>query len=185
MSRNWLFVFVGVVPKSTNPEHIKNNFEIFDFVLSQEDMERLSGLHKDHHYYYNPYTVTWHQAAQLPRWIQHSVFVSIWKCHSNYMALVTLMDNLINCLENGEYVIGIFLDFSKALDIVDHSILLQKLFLYGIWGTPSDWFQSYLTNRYQFATYNWESFERKKVKCGVPQGWILWPLYQKWFSRWL
>ena len=98
------------------------------------------------------------------------------KHHSTYMALMTLMDNLTHCLDNGEYVIGIFLDFSKAFDTVDHNILLQKLSLYGIRGTALDWFQSYLTNRYQFVTYNRESSERKKVKCGVPQGSILGPL---------
>ena len=42
------------------------------------------------------------------------------------MALMTLMDNLINFLDKGEYVIGIFLDFSKAFDTVDHGILLQS-----------------------------------------------------------
>ena len=42
------------------------------------------------------------------------------------MALVTLRDRLITSLENDEYVIGIFLDFSNAFDIVDHAILLQK-----------------------------------------------------------
>ena len=98
------------------------------------------------------------------------------KHHSTYMALMTLMDNLTHCLDNGEYVIGIFLDFSKAFDTVDHIILLQKLSLYGIRGTALNWFQSYLTNRYQFVTYNGESSERKKVKCGVPQGSILGPL---------
>ena len=36
------------------------------------------------------------------------------KSHSTYMALMTLMDNLINFLEKGEYLIGIFLDFPKA-----------------------------------------------------------------------
>ena len=86
------------------------------------------------------------------------------------------MDNLTHCLDNGEYVIGIFLEFSKAFDTVDHNILLQKLSLYGIRGTALDWFQSYLTNRYQFVTYNGELSERKKVKCGVPQGSILGPL---------
>ena len=70
------------------------------------------------------------------------------------MALMTLIDNFINCLDNGEYVIGIFLDFSKAFDTVDYNFLLQKLSLYGIRGTALDWFQSYLTNRYQFVTYN-------------------------------
>ena len=48
------------------------------------------------------------------------------KFHSTYMALMTLMDKLITALENGEHVIGIFLDFSKAFDTVDHEILLKK-----------------------------------------------------------
>ena len=54
------------------------------------------------------------------------------KKHSTYMALMILIDKLIKCMENGEYVIGVFLDFSKAFDTVDHSILLRKLFHYGI-----------------------------------------------------
>ena len=86
------------------------------------------------------------------------------------------MDDLINCLDNGEYVIGIFLDFSKAFYTVDQSILLQKLSSYGIRGMALNWFQSYLTNRYQLIAYNGVSSEKKEVKCGMPQGSILWPL---------
>ena len=70
------------------------------------------------------------------------------KSHSTYMALMTLMDNLINFLDNGEYVIGIFLDFSKAFDTVDQGILLQKLSSYGVRGEALLWFQSYLSNIY-------------------------------------
>ena len=40
------------------------------------------------------------------------------------MALMQLMDQLIKSLEKGETVIGVFLDFSKAFDTVDHDILL-------------------------------------------------------------
>ena len=98
------------------------------------------------------------------------------KHHSTYMALMTLIDNFINCLDNGGYVIGIFLDFSKAFDTVDHRILLQTLSSYGIPGSALNWFQSYLTNRFQFVTSNGVSSEKKEVKCGVPQGSILGPL---------
>jgi len=40
--------------------------------------------------------------------------------------------------------IGI-LDFSKTLDKVDHSRLLQKLEFYGLRGEPLQWIQSFLS----------------------------------------
>ena len=48
------------------------------------------------------------------------------KWHSSYMALMQLMHQLIKSLEKGETVIGVFLDFLKAFDTVDHDILLLK-----------------------------------------------------------
>ena len=45
------------------------------------------------------------------------------KWHSSYMALMQLMHQLIKSLEKGETVIGVFLDFLKAFDTVDHDIL--------------------------------------------------------------
>ena len=98
------------------------------------------------------------------------------KSHSTYMALMTLMDRLITSLENDEHVIGIFLDFSKAFDTVDHAILLKKMSHYGIRGNALKWFESYLSNRKQYVTYNGISSVTKTVKCGVPQGSILGPL---------
>ena len=98
------------------------------------------------------------------------------KWHSTYMSLMILMDNLIKSLDIGDCVIGIFLDFSKAFDTVDHAILLQKLEFYGIRGSALSWFQSYLKNRKQFLSYNGATSSLKLVKCGVPQGSILGPL---------
>ena len=89
---------------------------------------------------------------------------------------MNLIDKLIESLDRGEYVIGIFLDFSKAFDTVDHKILLQKLYHYGIRGPAYDWFYSYLTDQKQYVTYNGISSNTKNVFCGVPQGSILGPL---------
>ena len=97
------------------------------------------------------------------------------KC-STYMTLSILMDKLIKSLENGDYMIGVFLDLSKAFDTVDHDILLKKLYHYGIRDTCFKWFQSYLTERKQYVTYNDAKSATKTVICGVPQGSILGPL---------
>ena len=45
-------------------------------------------------------------------------------------------------LEDGLFSCGIFLDFSKAFDTVDHSILIRKPIHYGIRGIANDWFTS-------------------------------------------
>ena len=73
------------------------------------------------------------------------------------------------------YVI-MFIDLEKAFDTVDHQILLQKLYHYGIWGLAHNWFKSYLSNRQQFIFISGSSSELIPIKCGVPQGSTLGPL---------
>ena len=63
--------------------------------------------------------------------------------HSTFMALVILIENLVNALDNGKCAEGIFLDFQKAFDTVDHSILLDKLHCYGIRRIANQWFFNY------------------------------------------
>ena len=63
---------------------------------------------------------------------------------STAMALITIIDKITKSLERGDYALGVFLDFSKAFDTVDHSILLNKLHKYGIRGIAFDWFNNYL-----------------------------------------
>ena len=96
--------------------------------------------------------------------------------HSTFMALIILVENLVDALDNGNCAVGIFLDFQKAFDTVDHGILLDKLYCYGIRGIGHDWFVSYLSNRQQSVIYNGFESEPKVMRCGVPQGSILGPM---------
>ena len=96
--------------------------------------------------------------------------------HTTSMAVTYLVDKIISAISNGEYLIGIFIDLSKAFDTVNHKILLDKMYKYGIRGVAYDWFASYLSNRYQFTVYNNECSSKQEITCGVPQGSILGPL---------
>ena len=99
------------------------------------------------------------------------------KGKSTEMALIVLMDHISEALDRGECVIGVFLDFSKAFDTVDHSILKMKLNKYGIKGTQLKWFEDYINDRKQYVTYNNSAKSKSQtIKCGVPQGSILGPL---------
>ena len=56
------------------------------------------------------------------------------KHHSTTLALIDLIDNISNSLDNKDYSIGVFLDLSKAFDTINLEILLNKLSYYGIRG---------------------------------------------------
>ena len=96
--------------------------------------------------------------------------------HSTYMALIILLENLTKALENVESARGIFLDFQKAFDTANYSILLETLYIYGFLGPALSWISRYLSNRCQYVVHNGYEFECKYINCGVPQWSILGPL---------
>ena len=96
--------------------------------------------------------------------------------HSTTLALIEVIDSILQNLDNRETVLGIYFDLQKAFDTVNHDILLYKLHNYGVRGVVYDWFKNYLTDRYQYTTVNKTNSPTAKVTCGVPQGSVLGPL---------
>ena len=47
-------------------------------------------------------------------------------------------------MDRKQYTCAIFIDLKKAFDTVNHRILLDKLYIYGIRGLVHDCFKSYL-----------------------------------------
>ena len=91
-------------------------------------------------------------------------------------ALLTAQSAILNSLNRKEIALLLLIDFSKAFDMVEHGILLNKLDHYGIRGIAHDWLKSYLSNRDQFVNINGTNSTKKSLKFGVPQGSILGPL---------
>ncbi|KAK3919931.1 LOW QUALITY PROTEIN: LINE-1 retrotransposable element ORF2 protein, partial [Frankliniella fusca] len=55
------------------------------------------------------------------------------------------------CFDEKFCVMGVFFDMSKAFDMVDHSILLNRLESYGIRGNANKWFKNYLEEIMQYV----------------------------------
>ena len=74
----------------------------------------------------------------------------------------------------GETQIGnyriVFLDFSKAFDLIDHNILLNDFKSVGVRPALLPWLASYLSDRLQRVNIDGSTSRFKKINAGVPQG---------------
>ena len=87
--------------------------------------------------------------------------------------MLLLTETWKQALDLGKVVGGLFVDFCKAFDRVDHTILQQKLQAVGISGNLYNLLVDYLRNRHQFAHINGASSKMRIVECRVPQGSLL------------
>ena len=84
--------------------------------------------------------------------------------------------DVLENLAEGQDVDVVYLDFSKAFDKVDHTILCGKLRRLGVGGDLLRWLKEFLTNRVQFVAVDGALSENSRVISGVPQGSVLGPL---------
>ena len=67
--------------------------------------------------------------------------------HNCEHAILELTGNILQAHEKGEHPVCIYLDLSKAFDMLNHQVLLCKLEKIGIRGIANSWFESYLSGR--------------------------------------
>ena len=111
------------------------------------------------------------------RGLLHELQSGFRKNYSTETALIRLVDQLSLDL-NKNIVSGlVFVDFKKAFDSIDHLLLLEKLYMYGIHSKELNLFKDYLSNRLQYVNVEGHCFPLMSVNIGVPQGSILCPVF--------
>ena len=86
-----------------------------------------------------------------------------------------MLEKSKNTLDKGGFVCVIFMYLSKALDTMNHDLLIAKLGAYDFQKDALVFMKSYFTNRWRVcANSNFSMWE--KIIFGVPQGSILGPL---------
>ena len=82
-----------------------------------------------------------------------------------------------NTVDKKCYGLALYVDFKKAFDTFDHAILLDKLDQLDFRGKFHLLLKDYLSKRYQYVGTNGKQSKMLEIKCGVPQGSILRPLF--------
>ena len=96
--------------------------------------------------------------------------------HSTTTALLEMYSNWVEAYEENKITAVVLLDMSAAFDLVDKSILIGKLKLYGLDENSSTWLESYMSGRHQRVFVDGELSDPLPLEVGVPQGSILGPI---------
>ena len=89
--------------------------------------------------------------------------------------LLDFVEELNENVAKGKQSDVIILDFAKAFDKVNHSLLIHKLRHYGITGPVLTWLQSFLSDRRQAVVVDNCASDWVSVSSGVPQGSVVGP----------
>ena len=90
--------------------------------------------------------------------------------------LILVYDSISPWYDEGSAIDLLLFDFSKAFDVVSHSVLLTKLKLLGIDSNLIAWIEAFLTGRTMSVAIRDAHSRPRQVLSGVPQGSVLGPI---------
>jgi hypothetical protein len=91
-------------------------------------------------------------------------------------AVEMLTSRIIENFEKKLISSALLIDLTKAFDCINHEVLKQKLYCYGIRGKELKLLSSFLSNRAQMVVQGKDKSLLKSIETGVPQGSVLGPL---------
>ena len=96
--------------------------------------------------------------------------------HSCETALTATIDDWISGIDKNGIVGTLLLDLSKAFNLVNNKILLEKLSHYQFTAEALQWFVSYFDKRSQQVSISGKLSSPRLISSGVPQESVLGPL---------
>ena len=91
--------------------------------------------------------------------------------------LISFLDFLHSHLDKRETSLALtFVDFTKAFDLVDHTVVINKAIRLGIPSHLVSWLADFLSARQQAVRYQGSVSSLRQLTCGVPQGTKMGPL---------
>ena len=96
---------------------------------------------------------------------------------STMTALLSMYDKWVRAASKGQVSGVVLVDLSPAFDLVDPSLLIEKMKVYVFEQDITSWISSYLTNRYQSVWIDHTFSDFLENNIGVPQGSNLGPLF--------
>uniref|UniRef100_A0A914LP73 Reverse transcriptase domain-containing protein n=1 Tax=Meloidogyne incognita TaxID=6306 RepID=A0A914LP73_MELIC len=120
-------------------------------------------------------------ANKLIEFLRNKDFFSIeqfgfLKQRSTVTQLLTMLNQIYSCVDRGNKVDIVYIDFKKAFDTVPIELLIQKVKYIGIDGKILKFLINFLNNRKFKVRIEQDFYEEYPIYSGVPQGSVLGPL---------